>query len=621
MSGGSDAIILAFDKPKKHERKAKSGGGPPPTEPPGRHIPPPLLPPESPVQALGVNGREFYFLNCRGQFMALTDKDIGRLAIIGMFGGVEYLRTQWPRYDRSGKSVINFDHGGIGEVLIKSCSVKGIWSPEESVRGVGCWAEERDDGSTILVMHCGDRLFLSNAMPPDEPGLRGRLLYPAAPAQPHPEKGGAPGPRLLDKLRSWNWQRGEIDAQLHLGWMMSALLGAAPDWRPIEWVTGDSGTGKSKLMKLTRWVLGDHAMIKSEDATAAGIKRKVANSALPVSLDEQESDGQQGNRKVSELIKLARIASSGGESVRGTPGTDAISFVSRNCFQFSSIVIPSLPQQDKNRMFIGVLEQMREARESAFAKKNDEDDDASQDEVLGDRDEWRRDGCRLRQRALDQWGRYRKTWKAYRRALLAQGHSDRGADQFGALGAAYDLAMHDTFVVQRADDWAAELPAAQLAETSGYAKNHEACLMHLLGAPVEVYRGGAKETVAQLLQTAREDIHSSTANASSADDALQGIGIKVYRDPRDAAAWWVVVANSHSALLRMFRDTDWSGLPGAPGAWSQMMERIAGAVTKNPAGNRLRLKFQKVPLYCVALPWEAVFPDPRADDDDQFREP
>jgi ABC-type cobalamin/Fe3+-siderophores transport system ATPase subunit len=103
-----------------------------------------------------------------------------------------------------------------------------------------------------------------------------------------------------------------IDAQLHLGWMFAALLGAAPEWRPIEWITGDSGTGKSTLMKLTRWVLGEHAMITSEDATAAGIKRRVANSALPVSLDEQESDGAGGNRKVQELIKLARIASSGG---------------------------------------------------------------------------------------------------------------------------------------------------------------------------------------------------------------------------------------------------------------------------------------------------------------------
>jgi hypothetical protein len=144
------------------------------------------------VKALGVNGREFYFVNCRDQFLALTDKDISRLAIIGMFGGTDYLRQLWPKYDRSGKFTVNFDHGKIGEVLIQSCSVKGIWSPEESVRGVGTWAELTKEGDSLLVMHCGDTLYLSNGMT-DVPGLRGRLLYPAAPPQPHPEEGGGTG--------------------------------------------------------------------------------------------------------------------------------------------------------------------------------------------------------------------------------------------------------------------------------------------------------------------------------------------------------------------------------------------------------------------------------------------
>jgi hypothetical protein len=260
----------------------------------------------------------------------------------------------------------------------------------------------------------------------------------------------------------------------------------------------------------------------------------------------------------------------------------------------------------------------------ASARKSGEADEADDghDDILGARGEWERVGRRLRHRALAQWARYRKTLRAYRRALIEQGHSDRGADQFGALGAAADLALHDGFDEERAKDWAAELPAGQLAETSGYARNHEACLMHLLGAPVEVYKGGAKETVAQLLAGAREDLMDGRINSSTHQSALEGIGIKLIKDKRDRdnKVWWIAIANSHNQLLRMFRDTDWSGLPGAPGAWSQMMERVPGALARNDKGVRLKLRFQRVPTYCVLIPWEAAFAGEGASDDAEFGE-
>jgi hypothetical protein len=154
-------------------------------------LPPLRLPWDSPVTALGVNDRTYYFLNARGQFAALPDKDIGRNAIIGLFGGDEYLRTHWPKWDKSGKFVVNFDHGAMSPVLISSCHDKGIWTPEDNVRGVGTWAEEGDGGEPLLVMHCGDKLFVSSMPAAVATGLRGRMLYPAASPQPHPVKAPA----------------------------------------------------------------------------------------------------------------------------------------------------------------------------------------------------------------------------------------------------------------------------------------------------------------------------------------------------------------------------------------------------------------------------------------------
>ena len=617
------AIADAFDKAEKRKKKprAGAGGGEPPVGD-GGFAWPPRLPPGSSVQALGVNGREYYFLNARGQFQMLQDKDIGRNAILGLFGGDEYLRTQWPKLDRSGKFVVNFDHGLMSPVLISSCHDKGIWSPDDNVRGVGTWAE--DDGT--LVMHCGDFLFLSNGMKVAT-GLRGKMLYPAAPPQPHPSvaKPGEAGPAqiLLKKLKTWNWQRGELDAMLHLGWIGAGIYGAAPDWRPIEWITGGSGTGKSTLMKLTRWIFGNRAMIKSEDATPAGIKQRVRDTSLPVSLDELESEG--ANTRPRDIVKLARIASSGGESLRGQPGGAAQTFVSRNTFQFSSIVIPSLPQQDKNRMAILVLDQVEwEGAKLAREPGEDLDEADAEDEddtVLGSKTEWERIGRQLRGRALAEWRRYKKTFRAFRRALEASGHNARGCDQFGALGAAYDCLMYEDFDIERAAAWAKLLPASSLPETSGYASSHQSCLVHLLGAVIDVWKGGAKESVARLLRQARRERDEGASNEKSSVSVLEQIGIKVFRDGRygpEGKLWNVAVSNMHPGLARIFRDTDWSGLPGAPGAWAQMMARLDGAVTKSGEdGAPLRLRFDGNRNYCVMLPWDTVFPPTAKEDDDE----
>ncbi len=630
MSNKADNVIEgAFKNAKKHEPKepkekpeAKRGGG----GPPGREPPPVRLPWDSPVAALGVNDRTYFFLNARGQFQALPDKDIGRNAIIGLFGGDDYLRTHWPKYDKSGKFVVNFDHGAMSPVLISSCHDKGIWTPEDNVRGVGTWAEETDEGHSILVMHCGDMLFLSDGKKVAT-GLRGRMLYPAAQPQPHPiiARAGAGGPAdvLLTKLKTWNWQRGELDAKLHLGWIGAAILGAAPDWRPIEWVTGGSGTGKSTLMKLTRWTFGVRAMITSEDATPAGIKHRTKNSALPVSIDELESEGK--NERARDITKLARISSSGGESLRGSPAGDAMSFTARNAFQFSSIVIPSLPQQDKNRMAIlqldpveweGATRRKREPGEDLEIE--DEEIADEEDTILGSRSEWGRVGQGLRGRILAEWPRYKKTFRAYRKALEEAGHNARGCDQFGALGAAYDLLMFDGLdgLADRVKGWAAQLPAASLAETSGYSASHQACIAHLLGAQIDSWRGGSKESIARLLRNAREERESMGSNSRDSVQVLEQNGVKIFRDKRDpeGKAWWIAISHTNPGLARIFHGTDWSGLPGAPGAWAQMLGRMQGAVKHTENKTPLRMRFDGHPDYCTALPWETVLP-PAADSD------
>lgn len=89
-----------------------------------------------------------------------------------------------------------------------------------------------------------------------------------------------------------------------------------------------------------------------------------------------------------------------------------------------------------------------------------------------------------------------------------------------------------------------------------------------------------------------------------------------YAGDASAPQWWIAISHTHPGLARIFRDTDWSGLHGAPGAWAQMLGRFEGANGRNARGNPLKLRFDAGPQYCTMLRWETAFPPESADDDD-----
>ncbi|WP_163571449.1 hypothetical protein, partial [Klebsiella pneumoniae] len=62
---------------------------------------------------------------------------------------------------------------------------------------------------------------------------------------------------LIAAFQSWKWERPLLDPILLLGWIGAAFLGAALDWRPALFITGDYGQGKSTLQAIIKEVIGD----------------------------------------------------------------------------------------------------------------------------------------------------------------------------------------------------------------------------------------------------------------------------------------------------------------------------------------------------------------------------
>ena len=377
------------------------------------------LPSGCAVIPLGLSGNTGYFIDPRGQLQSFAEP-YGRGKILGLFVGDEkYLGWAWP----AKRDQADFEAKHAAADLLSACNLQGVWESVEKLRGRGAWIGR----SGRLILHTGADLIAGGRSL--APGPHEGLIYPtrtAIPA-PWPEKISAaesPARLLLPLLRSWNWERPEVDPVLLLGFIGAAFLGGALPWRPSVFVPGDKATGKSTLQLLLKLLFGEW-LVQAADTSAAGIYQRLGQDSLPVAVDELESESDVRRQKA--VLKLARLAASGALMLRGGDRHQGIEFQARSCFLFSSINTPPLEPQDLSRMGILKLRRLPAGQPAP----------ALDPQLLA------MQGRMLLRRLVDQWPRFSETFAAFRGELAAGGMDGRGQDTFGVLLTCYDLLTHD----------------------------------------------------------------------------------------------------------------------------------------------------------------------------------
>lgn len=520
------------------------------------------LPPDCPIVPLGVDDRVYWFLDTLGQLRSLEFSEFGQKAINSLFmGRHHYLYWAWPRFNKEG-TLTSWRAEKCSEDLMAACARKGPWNAVERARGRGAWTLQ--DGS--LVMHCGTQLY-RGVTPVGLGELEGDVYMTRPPIlQPWPRAIGAnagPAAYLLPILRTWNWARPDIDPILFLGWLGAAMIGGALPWRPIIYMTGDKATGKSTLQKLMKLIFGN-ALIKSADTTAAGIYQLLKSDALPVAVDELE--GKADTRKAKAIIELARLAASGDLMLRGGESHKGTQFNARSAFSFSSILTPPLEPQDLSRMALLRLYRLEEGSVSPDL----------------DEGKLRRTGRMIMRRMIDGWPRFNANFRAYREALAAAGHDSRGQDQFGTLLACADLLVDS-------DAEALKLPMAQMAETLAYwtqafkaelmveyedaAESWRLCLNHILSTAIEAWKGGAQQTMGEVL----ERLWYNKMDFEEARLLAQKSGLSIIKPDTENPHHGLFIPNQHPLLYNLFKGAKWQGELGA-GVWS-------GALRQAPPGS------------------------------------
>jgi hypothetical protein len=583
----------------------------------------PAMPPGCPVTALGRLGMASFYLDEHRQLIKMGTKDWNDVGIITLFGrGAAYLERQWPRYGKPVKDkhsgeieypVVGFDYAQVKKALIEAASHAGIFDPEGHVRERG--AHRGKDGE--LILHCGDSILIGglqriNGEPRaaawEEPGLIDGYVYPTKPSipKPAPESAGAgPAMKLLALLSTWHWVRPREDPHLLLGMLGAMKVAGALPWRPHGWITGSKGTGKSTLNGehgLISMLCGDGVM-RTADASEAGVRQMTKLQTLPIMFDELEPE-EQGNKN-NQIIKLARLASSGSKLHRGSQDHTAVEFAAQTSFLFSSILIPPMLTADRSRMTFFELNELRKGST-----------------IKLDAGEWRDVGAQISRRMVDQWPRYSATLEAYQIALAAEGHSQRGQDQYGALLACADLLLFDSLdglteegfdpiadevIPPRVATWAQMLAFATLAEAMDDRPDETECATHLASSYLHAKGGEDIKTVAAVIRDGMLMANGLVFKRARA--RLSAVGLRlvhiVDKGPdkplgitpatKGEGAYLAIGGRRITGLAKLFEKTIWR-----EGVWTQSLGRLGGAV------KRVQVKFDGMKEWAVLVPLEHI---------------
>ena len=525
-----------------------------------------------PVTPLGVRDGYSYYLDTWGQLRGLGKHEIQ--AIRALFGKDNpALERAFPKWRKTevGYEVVpeEFNAGRAARAMYMASSEQGLFNPDNAVRGVGAWKTETGD----LVYHMGNELLVGGEI--KAPGKHGRHIYPAYPSIPAPAPAGDaenPVPVLQKLLSTWNWQRPELDPQIVLGLIGVQMLGGALDWRPVYWITGGAGAGKSVLQSLINMMHGQDGVIASEDPTKSGITSRLGHSSLPVCLDEREPDTDERSSKNADIIALARIAASGGEWLRGSSDQTGSGGKVFSAFLFSSILIPGgMKPQDMQRLIQLNLNRLPE----------DADPLDLQAPV------WRAHGAVYKRNLIARWPTFAKRMAIWRKALAAVGIHGRDADNWGVTITMADMAANEALPdSDETDYWCRLIADAHIQSRAEVTDDAEAMLLHLKTQVLDINRRGDNYTVAEWimvaaglpaapesllpLQCADPLPEDHKRRRDKANETLARIGLRVV-GLREKAQLFIANAKI-TGLNELFRGTDWAG-----GSWKQSALRVPGA--------------------------------------------
>ena len=568
-------------------------------------------PEQVPVECLGFAGRYLYVLDSQQQFAIVDTERITRARLVNL-ATPDALLAAYPRKrllpEPDGSKVwvtVGWQMDEFLADLEDYCKYRGIFDPVERLRGRGAFAGE--DGH--LLLHLGDALFTRGRLLPL--GKRGEYVYSLAPPLPRPylqpaiHAADGPAIALLDRVsHSWSFRR-TIDPYIWLGMLGVVIAAGALPARPGCALTGERGTGKTELMRLSCNLLRNR-LVYSTDLTEAGIRQRLGRDSIGVMLDEFEASGDP--HVLHRLILYWRSCYSGGRALRGGSHHTGSEFITNAVLIAAAIDLPALDAADRSRVVIVNLDKL-----SAGAKAK-----LADDPLLPEIGAW------MVRRMADQFLHLRDfVLPAWRDLLTGAGWDDRGADTYGIVLSCAWIMLRDD-IPNEADlgRFASDLEElAEAHEAEETASHIRACTRLYAWRPEQFQRGGDGRTIGEMLTegagwaddglTSEElpagfapsiertelqarRVAASDNKARKSAKQLRRYGLAIVAASEDSqhggapGRWWragerlLAIAVNSPHLADCFRGSPWGGTDAGAGGWSTVFLRAPGATRGRP---------------------------------------
>jgi putative DNA primase/helicase len=511
---------------------------------------------DRPFLILGNLNRVYYYLSRQtGTLVALTSAQHTRNALM------ELAPLAWweQEHDKRGDALIQV---AVDHLLQTAARIE--FSPSH-IRGRGAWLDEGR-----VVFHAGNTAIVDGATC-DLLGIGSRYVYARSErlgVSVSDPLGNADANRLRELIGCFQFAN-PLDSLFLSGWLVTAMICGAMDWRPHVWLTGAAGSGKTTILsEVIEPLLGDVALNIQGNTTEAGIRQALSHDARPVIFDEAEGDDERGRDRMAQVLALARASSreSGALMLKGSAGGQSMSFRIRSSFLFSSIAVSIDKRADQGR--ISVLELIPE-----HLRTMDRFEEAKRlmSETV-DRPEW---CARWRARCISLAAVVAYNATVFKSAARSKLDEQRNADQVGALLAgAYALTSEERIDVEPAERWVDGQDWAFARGDRGDT-DERTLLNRLLESwlQVETFDGPnrARITVAEAIRQVSDE---NEGRARFAAEALARIGVRVWEDCVD-------IANSGTELRERFGVVRWADqLRRFRGAQKMESQVLIGAMRK-----------------------------------------
>lgn len=360
--------------------------------------------------------------------ISVASRDITNQSTLMHVFGEDYLCAMYPKLDKEGRPS-GFDATRAGGAMQKACEQVGFWNPERKVQ-TGVWPIEGDD--TAVVVNSSSGLWVTDGRPAQrvEPGNQGSVYVGArdlgiTPSTTQCTAGEAEC--VLDALKTFTWSDPR-DAGMAMGWLAAAFYCGGLQQRPMLYVSGARGSGKSQLLNFFRNTLGQFALPKMEGTslTEAGLRRSLGSSSLVTLIDEAEASDKP--ERLQEVLSYVRSAYEGGVTSKGSQtGAGVDRYVVRSMVAMGAINPPAMNDAEQSRFIRLHLTKRR--------------GDAESNDLVTTPSLARDIGQMLGARMLHSFGRFSRAL-AVVRPLLGSA-SMRYQDTIGTVVAAGFVALHD----------------------------------------------------------------------------------------------------------------------------------------------------------------------------------